>query len=98
MHVKLSIEMMQWYHTVSDTASPAHSTSRVCDIAQAITDMHLVSSYHEHAVSQTWKGLCRYLTRHAVIMCMQGEVEATIDEAVAAQKWSDRKEEPEYVI
>jgi len=32
------------------------------------------------------------------VVITQGEVDATIDEAVAAVKWSGKKEDPEYVI
>jgi hypothetical protein len=31
-------------------------------------------------------------------MPSQGDVDATVDEEVAAKKWASRKEEPEYVI
>jgi general stress protein 26 len=33
-----------------------------------------------------------------LFISIQGTVEATLDEEVAAEKWSSRKEEPEYVI
>jgi hypothetical protein len=33
-----------------------------------------------------------------ICCCRQGDVEATLDEDVAAEKWAGKKEEPEYVI